>query len=227
MVDIFMEYILYRSRRKTLALRVTPDARLEARAPLNMPVSEIEAFILRKKTWIDKHLAAQKALLGENKPLHVDYGAFVPFKGKDYPIEARDATLAGFDGECFFLPPGKNPMAVKYSIIETYKKLAKAVFHNQIGTYGKIMGFYPSAMRITSAKTRWGSCSSNDSVSFSWLLVTADITLIDYVVVHELAHIKEHNHSPRFWALVESVLPDYKKREKKLQDLRAKLCGWI
>ena len=87
------------------------------------------------------------------------------------------------------------------------------------------MGVTPIAVKINSAMRRWGSCSSRMSLNFSWRLIMADDAIIDYVVVHELAHIKEMNHSARFWAVVESVLPDFRERKRKLKELQSRLSG--
>ena len=87
------------------------------------------------------------------------------------------------------------------------------------------MNVTPIAVKVNSAKTRWGSCSGRNSINFSWRLIMADDDVIDYVIVHELAHIKEHNHSDRFWAVVASVLPDYKMRQAKLKILQKKLAS--
>ena len=81
----------------------------------------------------------------------------------------------------------------------------------------------PSAVKINGAKTRWGSCSSKKSINFSWRLIKADDDVIDYVVVHELSHITEMNHSPNFWAIVENILLDYRERKVKLKRLQKRL----
>jgi hypothetical protein len=79
------------------------------------------------------------------------------------------------------------------------------------------MNVSPARITITGAMTRWGSCSGRGSVNFSWRLMLCDDDVIDYVVVHELAHLREMNHGPHFWAIVEQVLPDYKRRKEKLR----------
>jgi len=89
--------------------------------------------------------------------------------------------------------------------------------------YAGLMSASPTAVKINGAKTRWGSCSAKKSLNFSWRLVMADDSVIDYVVVHELAHITEMNHSARFWAIVAGVLPDYKERQKQLKALQKRL----
>ena len=86
------------------------------------------------------------------------------------------------------------------------------------------MSVTPSAVRINGAKTRWGSCSGKKSINFSWRLIMASDDVIDYVVVHELAHLLELNHSARFWAVVEKILPDCRERRKQLRELQKRLA---
>lgn len=101
--------------------------------------------------------------------------------------------------------------------IKEYKKLAKTIIPQKVEYYSKIMGVTPTGITVTSAKTRFGSCSPKNSLSFSWRLMRYPESAIDYVVVHELAHIIHHNHSKNFYALVASVMPDYKKRQAELK----------
>ncbi len=98
------------------------------------------------------------------------------------------------------------------------KSLAKRILPEKTEYYSKLMGVTPTKITITSAKTRFGSCSSKNSVSFSYRLMSYPDAAIDYVVVHELAHIKHHNHSKEFYKEIEKILPDYKEREKFLRN---------
>jgi predicted metal-dependent hydrolase len=123
------------------------------------------------------------------------------------------------------LPPGLSPEEIKRSVIVVYRSAAKQLLTGRVAHYAKQMGVVPAAVRVTSARTRWGSCSSADSINFSWRIVMADDDVIDYVVVHELAHIVEHNHSDRFWRIVASVLPDYKQRRQRLKVLQQRLSN--
>ena len=93
---------------------------------------------------------------------------------------------------------------------------AKEILPERVAYYAHLMGVTPAQIKITSARTRWGSCSSKGNLNFSWRLMLAGEREIDYVVVHELAHLREMNHSPRFWAVVEAALPDYRERRKSL-----------
>ena len=108
-------------------------------------------------------------------------------------------------------------------LIKLYKLIAKEHITRRVAHFAHKMKVNPTAIRITSAKTRWGSCSGKNSVNFSWKLIMADDDTIDYVVVHELAHITEHNHSSKFWKIVEGIVPDYKEKKEKLKILEEKL----
>ena len=100
---------------------------------------------------------------------------------------------------------------------------AKEILPQKIEYYSKLLGVAPTGIKISRAKTCWGSCSGKNSLNFSCRLMLADNDAIDYVVVHELAHIKEHNHSKRFWAVVKIVMPDYKIRKQKLNELQRRI----
>lgn len=99
---------------------------------------------------------------------------------------------------------------------ELYKK-AKDILPDRLEFWSNVMGFTPTGVKITSAKKRFGSCSPKNSLCFSVFLFDYPAEAIDYVIVHELCHIKEHNHSARFWALVQKYMPDYKERQKLLK----------
>ena len=217
-------YKLVHSRRKTVAIHITKNAEVEIRAPLKMPKSEIDKFVAEKEKWIETHLTQRKDINNEKISFTLTYGDMILLRGKMHYIRAKDGTNAGFDGECFYLPPNLNPDIIKRTVIQIYTAMAKLIIKNSVNEYAKHMNVTPAAVKITSAKTRWGSCSGKNRINFSWRLAMADDDVIDYVVVHELAHTIEHNHSIRFWAVVESILPDCKQRQNKLKLLQKQLA---
>lgn len=99
-----------------------------------------------------------------------------------------------------------------------YRETAKEYFPKRAAYYAAFLGVSYDRIRIAGQKTRWGSCSSNKTLSFNWKLMLAPPKVLDYVVVHEICHLREMNHSPRFWALVESLMPDYKQQRKWLKE---------
>ncbi|WP_444442383.1 M48 family metallopeptidase [Pseudoruminococcus massiliensis] len=111
----------------------------------------------------------------------------------------------------------KYPSQVSEDEAKSLIEKAKKILPDKVAYYSKLMNLYPTALKITAAKTRFGSCSGKDSICFSYLLMRYPDEAIDYVVVHELAHIKHKNHSKAFYALIEKYLPNYKEREKLLK----------
>lgn len=219
------DYTLIRSARKTLSLRVTKDAVLEVRAPLNVPKAEIDRFVVLKKSWIDKHRATASRHAVDRAAFALDYGSAVLIQGQSHTIEARGVKRERFDGHSVFLPPGLTRDQIKRAVVRLYKAVAKQVLTAKATQFATQTGLIPADVRINSAKTRWGSCGGGNRVNFSWRLIMAEEDVIDYVVIHELVHTVEHNHSVRFWAVVERILPDYNTRKAKLKSLQERLSG--
>lgn len=216
-------YTLIRSNRKTMAIHITREALVEVRAPLKTVKSDIDRFVQSKRDWIDKHLALMENRCKEKSTFTLGYGDTVALQGCSFPIISKPGDRAGFDGKCFYLPPGLSSEEIKQAVIQIYRLTAKRLLTNKTVELAKQMNVTPSAVKINGAKTRWGSCSGKNSINYSWRLMMAEDEAIDYVVVHELAHLKELNHSSRFWAIVAGVLPDYKAREDKLKKLQKRL----
>ena len=217
-----VSYTLTRSKRKTVAIHVR-NGSVEVRAPLKMLQKDIDKFVASKETWIVEKLTKSKEQIQQKNSFALAYGDMVTYRGNLYPISEKQGERVGFDEKSFYMPPDLSPEQVKYACIQIYRLLAKRDLTRRTLDYAKQMSVTPSAIKINSAKTRWGSCSGKKSVNFSWMLIMADDEVIDYVVVHELAHLIELNHSAHFWALVEKVIPDYRKRQAKLKELQHKL----
>ena len=126
-------------------------------------------------------------------------------------------------------PDGDEKQTVRAKDSFSYKQKAKEIIAERLHKYEQIMGLYSTKFGITSANTRWGSCSGKNSINFTWKLVMADIDVIDYVVVHEIAHIKEKNHGKKFWSLVGKYYPNYKSARVYLRNLSARIQqdNWI
>lgn len=223
-VFLNINYTLTRSHRKTVAIHIR-NGTVEVRAPISMPRQSIDRFVMSKEAWITKNLAHSSERLEKKSGFSLDYGGLLTYRGKQCPIEARQSGHIGFDDEkkCFYLPPDLHPEQIKHCCIEIYKMLAKRDLTAKVKVFSEEMKLVPTAVKVNSAKTRWGSCSSRHSVNFSWMVVMADDAVSDYVVVHELAHIAEMNHSPRFWAIVARHIPDYEQCKAQLKVLQMKL----
>ena len=216
------EYTLIRSKRRTAVIHIK-DGSMEVRAPMKMPKRDIDNFVASKKKWITERLAQSQSYADQREAFSLDYGDTVTFCGVEYPLTAKVGKRAGFNGERFYLPPDLTTEQIKSTVIQIYRRLAKQHLTGRVEYFAGLMGVSPTIIKINGAKTRWGSCSAKKSLNFSWRLVMASDTVIDYVVVHELAHITEMNHSTRFWAVVAGVLPDYNERQKRLKELQKRL----
>ena len=206
---------LVRSKRKTLSLIVETDGTLTVRAPLRMKEADIRRFIESKKDWIKrKQTQARKDAVAPRQ--YIDGETFW-YLGQEIQLriipDGKPALV--MDGS-FKLTKSARPHA-KSVFTSWYRKQARKLLIERVDYFAQKHGFRAGKIRISSARTRWGSCSTKGTLSFTWRLVMAPLDVIDYVVVHEMCHLKEMNHSKAFWEQVESILPDYKLRRKWLK----------
>jgi len=214
------DYTLTRSKRRTVALYVR-DGVVEVRAPLKVPKRDIDEFVASKQKWIADKLAQSAKRVNLRNNFSLTYGDTVTYRGKQYEI--AESSRIGVSDNYFYVRADLTPEQIKADCVKIYKILAQSDLNEKVRDFAAIMGVTPTAVRINGANTRWGSCSAKKSLNFSWRLIMADDDVIDYVVVHELAHITEMNHSSRFWAVVSGVLPDYRERQKRLKELQKRL----
>ncbi|MCL2662548.1 MAG: M48 family metallopeptidase [Oscillospiraceae bacterium] len=219
-----MIYTLTRSKRKTVALYIR-DGDIEVRAPNRMPKREIDKFIASKQKWILDNIKLHRQREKSRERFSLDYGSTVVCCGKPRLITAISGKRIGFDDEQICLPADLSPEVVKRACIEVCKLIARQDLTEKTDGFARQLSVTPAAVKINNAKSRWGSCSSKKNINYSWRLILADDEVVDYVVVHELAHMLEMNHSNRFWAIVESILPDYRERRKRLKELQQRLSG--
>ncbi|HZU87561.1 MAG TPA: SprT family zinc-dependent metalloprotease [Anaerolineaceae bacterium] len=215
-------FTLIRSRRRTVALIIQTDGKLLVRAPLRLAEARIRDFIESKLEWVKQKqaemLAAQKAA---PPPKQFVAGEKFTYLGEAYPLEIvpRARPALALENGRFRLAKSAQPRAQE-AFERWYRAQAAQVLAERVQTYLPLFeafGCKPSKIRISSARTRWGSCSSTGTLSFTWRLVLTPLPVIDYVVVHELAHLRVRNHSKDFWQLVKAILPDYAKRRAWLK----------
>ncbi len=219
-----MEYQLIRSRRKTLAICVQRGGSVVIRAPLKMANATIEAFVQSRRNWI-REKSDQMAELAEHREFEIVEGSALPLLGREYPVLFGSRTM--FDGNQFVLC-SDSPENRKKELIRLYQALAEKYLSGRVSYFSGLTGWTHTGVRIGKSNTYWGSCSGKNKLNFSWKLILAEPALVDYVIVHELAHTVEHNHSANFWRLVQSLLPDYRERRAKLGALAKTLQkqGW-
>jgi hypothetical protein len=209
-----------RSKRKTLALQVNSDATLTVRIPYGVSMRYAERFIESKKDWIEKKQAQFRTIADKLKPKQFTAGEEFLFAGRAYPLEIVPGTAAkiAITAEGKLRISQKCLEAPKHYIEWFYKQYAKKYLTIRTKEIADKFGYKYSYVKITSAKTRWGSCSVRGSINFSWRLVMMPGEMIDYVIVHELVHLEIRDHSKRFYARLSELMPDHKRREKWLKE---------
>lgn len=216
-----IEYKTVFSKRKSIGIYIGKDGSVEVRSPRGVSKDFIQSFVDKNSEWICNVRQKRKAEFEKRNLFELKVGDSILFLGKEYEIKYGAGFL--FDEKCFYVPRNIASSELKQGIILLYKKLAKYVLTNKTAEYAKLMNTSFISVRITSAKTRWGSCSGRNSINYAWRLIMADERAVDYVVVHELAHTIEHNHSKSFWEIVEKYVPDYEERRKLLSELYEKI----
>ena len=210
MTDIKIDRIV-RSKRRTLALHITPDASLIIRAPLRMPLDFIEKFVHKKRSWVQKKQKIIRLRLGELTPKQFVNGERFLYLGNAYhlTILENDPIPISFN-QGFYLSREHLGQA-RELFIRWYKKEAAVKIKERLDWVASARGLTYNKIKITSAQKRWGSCTSCNNLNFSWRLVLAPLEIIDYVVSHELTHLLERNHSRRFWKKLSSLFPGFKQ----------------
>ena len=107
---------------------------------------------------------------------------------------------------------------IRHRLRRWYMQEAEKEIHSRCMWFSMMTGYSPSSVRITDARRRWGSCTYKGGLNFSWRLIQAPLEIVDYVIVHELVHLRQPDHSPKFWAKVEALMPDYKRRREWLRE---------
>jgi len=215
-MDIEIKKII-RTKRRTIALQITDDATLIVKAPFNVNNETIMGVVHKHKRWIEEKKREIEARDPKFSPKEFVNGEGFLYLGRYHRLKIVDdqEVPLKFENE-FYLSRNSLPQA-KEVFIEWYKKMAYEKISERVRWYAQQRGFKYSKVNITNAQKRWGSSSSNGNLNFAWRLIMAPLPVIDYVVIHELVHLEEKNHSKSFWNKVKMLMPDYEKYEDWLK----------
>ncbi|MCL2523191.1 MAG: M48 family metallopeptidase [Betaproteobacteria bacterium] len=214
-------YRLRRSQRRTIGLAIDQHG-LRIGAPLRARHDDIEALIRRHGQWVLDKLAAWRERPSPVPPTISD-GAVLSILGQPLALAIAPSQRAGWQWrESDSQPRGlhlyPSPATDARALLErALREQARAVLAERLTHHAARLGVAPPPLRLSSARTRWGSCSARGGISLNWRLIFLPLPLIDYVVCHELAHLKEMNHGPRFWSLVEQLCPDWRACRRELR----------
>ena len=225
-------YALRRTRRRSIGFVVGVEG-LTVSAPNWMGVRDIDAALREKTIWLLNKLHEQQARAVRLQSARIEWrdGVAIPFLGQHVTVVLdpragatpssavldAGADTAGPRRLHLGLPHSATPNQIRDAVQSWLQRQAKRVFAERCEHYAAQLGVRYARLSLSSAQTRWGSASADGSIRLSWRLIHFGMSAIDYVVAHELAHLREMNHSPRFWDVVRSVLPDYETTRRTLK----------
>lgn len=225
-----IEYTLERKQRKNITICVN-EGQVVVRAPLCCSQVHIENFIHQKESWILQK-QSEWLELQKSKQSFVDnfgYGSKITIRGNELCVTPINKAIAEIDDVSLYIPAGLDNAQARDACIKACYHIASKHLPSRVEFFAKQMNVVPKSIKINTARSRWGSCSGCKRLNFSWRLICGSDDVIDYVVVHELAHILQMNHSDKFWDIIATVMPDYKKHICELRKLHCKLVseGWV
>ncbi|MBP7545913.1 MAG: M48 family metallopeptidase [Acidovorax sp.] len=220
-------YRLQRSARRTLGLLIDAQG-LQVRAPLRTPQQAIDALLHDKAAWVLRKLAHVQTQEQQREQGRLQWhdGATLPYLGQPLRLALQPGPRAtaqlGHDAQGAHLqlalpdPATATATAIRAATLAWFGRQARHDFSQRLTHFAPLLGVQWRSLRLSSARTRWGSARSDGAIALNWRLLHYAPPVIDYVVVHELAHLRHMNHSAQFWATVAQVLPDYALRRQQL-----------
>lgn len=212
-------YELRRARRRTIGFTID-DRGLTIAAPRWVTIAEIENAIIEKSRWI---LAKQREWQERRASLPVlrwMHGAALPLLGRDVTIllePAAEAARLDADRLVVPLPPDAGADQIRDRVQGWMQSHATIVFAERMSVYCARLGVAVGHWKLSSARARWGSCTADGTIRINWRLLHFPLSVVDYVIAHEIAHRREMNHGPRFWQTVETIFPEFKEAEDLLK----------
>lgn len=217
MSEIKIDKII-RSNRKTIALEVTRDATLVVRAPELAAIETIRKIVAKKSSWINRKISHVRGLQSRMVEKEFVNGEGFLFMGNAYKLHILENGELPLSFDRGFYLQRRYLSIARELFVEWYKEQAQLKLSERVHWYASQAGLKYKSIKITEANKRWGSCGSNGNLNFSWRLILAPLGAIDYVVVHELAHLEIKNHSRDFWNKVKVMFPDYERYRRWLKD---------
>lgn len=221
--DQYVEYELRRSRRRTIGLMID-ERGLAVTAPKWASTADIETALRQRRDWVVRKLVEWREYAARRARLEVrwEHGAPLPFLGQTLAIaldpEHRGPVARFGDDLRVSLPPGAGADQIRDSVQGWIQRQAREIFAARIEHFSQRLGVVPKRWGLSSARTRWGSCGADGSIRLNWRLMHFPAEIVDYVVCHELAHLKELNHGPDFWRTVGELFPAYERARDYLRN---------
>ena len=217
--------VIRSERRKTVCIRVAGDGVPELLVPTFITDMELRHIAGRYAGWIDEHAKSFEELTRSRGDFELRIGGTVRCLGEGRIIRTHPEMTVSYDNEAFWVPEGFSGENLRQAVIQVYKLFARNYLTARTYEIARMMGLKPSAVKVNSAKTRWGSCSSRGSVNYTWYAVMADRDAVDYIIIHELCHMRHMNHSKAFWDEVRKWCPEFERMKDKLKEVWREIQG--
>lgn len=217
-IDDLTFRLRWSTRRRTIGITVRRDGELVVAAPAGCRLRRVEEAVRAKLPWVRRKLAEAAARPVPPPRLWVD-GEVLHYLGSACPLclEADGGAPVRLDHGRFLMDPAATAEGRRH-MIAWYSERAAQLLPARVARYREQVGVVPASVQVKDLGRRWGTCHSDGRLRFHWQIVAFPPAIVDYIVVHELVHLRELNHSPRFWEGVESLLPDYRRRRTWLRD---------
>lgn len=219
-----LKYNIVFSGRRSISIIISPEKGVTVRAPYRTSLKTIERFVQEKSVWIRKHLENHSDLTRINQGKKYFEGEIHLFRGTEYRlIITRSAKqfVRQYDNKINIgLNRTDDRVIIKTLLVKWYRQQASEIFNQKVEEICNIYkdyNFNPSEIVVKSLKSRWGSCSSKGKITLNAELIKLDERFADYVIIHELCHLKYHNHGKDYYRLLEELVPDYKSIRKELR----------
>ncbi len=229
-------YSIVRSNRKTIGISISPGYGVKVSAPRMVSDKQIAEVLRSKSSWILEKLSYLENIKSEIPKRKFSDGEMFSVLGKEYPlkivINPQMASSVSISNNCLVVSLPQNiyednsenrTELIRNLIVNWYKQLTMEVISERVNFFSKKMEVIPSNLIIKDLKSIWGSCTGKNTININWKIIMAPMDIVNYLVVHELTHIKIKNHSKHFWGLAESILPNYRECSKWLKDNGHKL----
>lgn len=224
-----VEYDIVKTDRKSIGIIVEPEKGVIVRSPKKLSEEKIKEVIQKKSSWILEKLDKVNEVKPKPSPREFLSGEKLPYLGRRYRLKVnqkeniKKVKVKLYRGKFYIYYPAtitnesERREAIKEELIKWYRKHADIKLKERVNKYKKQIGEEPNLVRVKKQKKRWGSCSSKGNLNFNLKIIMAPMSIVDYIVIHELAHLKYSNHSKEFWGLVETIIPDYEERQEWLR----------
>ena len=213
-----LEYSVIYSKRKSLSIFIDRDSSVIVRAPIKISQEKIDREVQKHKKLIQEKISRKLSISIQNQTKEFVSGESLLYLGRHYQLEIVEEPFNGIKFDNKFFISKENKQNANQLFRDWFIKSAKELFIPKVDFYAKQIGVTVNKVNILSLRYRWGSCTPKDNIHLNWRLIKAPMTVINYIIVHELIHLIEPNHSTEFWNRVSIQLPAYEKAKLWLKE---------